>query len=312
MLIETADSGLRTVTDPSGPRPCTAIVRAMDSRQSQLQPEHRTQHTPEEPPGLKSRSRPPGLEGRPQGDGELQRRSDQGPCFTSPHNDPLVVEIKVASAIVWRILADIGSFVDIITWDCLKKLKYLGREIVFLVHPILRFRGQEMNPIGIVHPPLCFGDKAKARTLEVDFLVIDVPTAYNAILGRPTLHKVKVVIAPYLLQLQFRADDGSMGTMQEDQRMARECYLVSIRPLVERMAKRGAAGPPPPDRRPQPRPPLPTVEALIIHMLTSAEPDRPRWETADGVEQVPLDEGCLKRTVALRREIKALVVIDHN
>ena len=34
--------------------------------------------------------------------------------FASPHNDPLVVEMKVASAIVWRILIDTGSSVDII------------------------------------------------------------------------------------------------------------------------------------------------------------------------------------------------------
>ncbi|KAJ8431075.1 LOW QUALITY PROTEIN: hypothetical protein Cgig2_033683 [Carnegiea gigantea] len=82
--------------------------------------------------------------------------------------------------------------------------------------------------------PLCFGDKAKARNLEVDFLVINVPTAYNVILGRLTPHKVKAVIASHLLPLQFEADDGSIGKLQGDQRMARECYLISIQPLVER------------------------------------------------------------------------------
>ena len=45
---------------------------------------------------------------------------EQGLCFTFPHNDPLVVEMKVASAIVRRILVDTGSSVDIITWDCLR------------------------------------------------------------------------------------------------------------------------------------------------------------------------------------------------
>ncbi|KAJ8440419.1 hypothetical protein Cgig2_017652 [Carnegiea gigantea] len=84
--------------------------------------------------------------------------------FASPHNDPLVVEMKVASAI---------SSVDIITWDCLQKVTYPGRDIVPLVYPILGFEGQE------------------ARNLEVDFLVVEVPTAYNVILGRPTLHKFK-------------------------------------------------------------------------------------------------------------------------
>jgi len=87
--------------------------------------------------------------------------------------------------------------------------------------------------MGVICLPLRFGDKAKGRNIEADFLVVDVPMAYNVILRRPTLHKVKAVIASYLLQLQFKANDRSVGKLQGDQRTARECYLVSIRPLVE-------------------------------------------------------------------------------
>ncbi|KAJ8430134.1 LOW QUALITY PROTEIN: hypothetical protein Cgig2_011078 [Carnegiea gigantea] len=94
---------------------------------------------------------------------------EQGPCFTSQHNDLLVVEMKVASAI----------------------LTYLGRDIVPLVRLILGFGGQKVNPTGVIYLSLFFGDKVRAKNLEVDFLVMDVPTAYNVILGRPTLHKVK-------------------------------------------------------------------------------------------------------------------------
>ncbi|KAJ8425244.1 LOW QUALITY PROTEIN: hypothetical protein Cgig2_015851 [Carnegiea gigantea] len=111
--------------------------------------------------------------------------------FTSLQNDPLVVKMKVASAIARRILIDTASSVDIITWDCLKKLKYLRREIIPLVHPVLGFRGQEVNPTGMIRLPLRFGDKTKAKNLEVDFLVVDVPTTYNIILERPTLHKAR-------------------------------------------------------------------------------------------------------------------------
>ncbi|KAJ8421741.1 hypothetical protein Cgig2_020902 [Carnegiea gigantea] len=56
--------------------------------------------------------------------------------FASPHNDPLVVEMKIASAIIRRILINTGSSVDIITWDCLKKLTNPGCDIVPLRHPI--------------------------------------------------------------------------------------------------------------------------------------------------------------------------------
>jgi len=83
----------------------------------------------------------------------------------------------------------------------------------FLGTPHLRSRGARSESHGDDPFPLRFVDKVKARTLEVDFLVVDVPTAYNVILGRRILHKVKAVIAPYLLQLQFEVDDGSVGTM---------------------------------------------------------------------------------------------------
>jgi len=66
----------------------------------------------------------------------------EAPHFASPHNDPLVVEMKVASAIVRRILINMGSSMDIIIWDCLKKLSYPGRDIVPPMHLILGFGGK--------------------------------------------------------------------------------------------------------------------------------------------------------------------------
>jgi len=87
--------------------------------------------------------------------------------------------MKVASAIIRRILINIGSSMDIITWDCLKKLTYPGRDIVPLVHPILGFGGQEVNLTGVTGLLLRFGDKIREK---MDFLVVDVPTAYNIIL----------------------------------------------------------------------------------------------------------------------------------
>ncbi|KAJ8434329.1 hypothetical protein Cgig2_010946 [Carnegiea gigantea] len=70
----------------------------------------------------------------------------------------------------------------------------------------LNISKQERHPSSPSNPR----DKGKAMNVEVDFLVVDVPMAYNSILRWPTLHKVEAVIAPYLLQLQFEADDGSL------------------------------------------------------------------------------------------------------
>ncbi|KAJ8448914.1 hypothetical protein Cgig2_030770 [Carnegiea gigantea] len=62
-------------------------------------------------------------------------------------------------------------------------------DIVPLVHPILGFGGQEVNPMGMIRLSVHFGDKLKSKNLEVDFLVVDVATTHNVILGCPALHK---------------------------------------------------------------------------------------------------------------------------
>jgi len=193
--------------------------------------------------------------------------------------------MKVASAIVCKTLIDIGSSVDIITWDCLRKLKHSRRETVPLVHPILGFGGQEVNPMGMICLPLCFGDKAKARNLEVHL-------ACNAILGGPILGKVKAVTALYLLQLQFEVDNGSISKLQGGQRTTRKCYLVSIQPSIKWSAGYGPARPPPSDKRPQTVPPNP-AEALVIHTLALAEPEQPQLETIDGLKRSPWKESIL-------------------
>ncbi|KAJ8435892.1 hypothetical protein Cgig2_010925 [Carnegiea gigantea] len=250
--------------------------------------------------------------------GQINHFLKRGPCFLQSECEPArpelrdeecstkVVptitegypeEMKVACVIVRRILIDTRSSMDTITWDSLKKLTYLGRDIVPL----------EVNPIGIIRLPLLFRDKWKSKNLEVDFLVVDVPTAYNIILERPTLLTVKAVIAPYLLQLQFEVDDGSMGTMHGDQHTARECYLVRKCPLMEWTSERGSDGSLMTGKKPQtePLPPSPVVEALVIHTTPSVGPNRPHPEAVESTEQVPLEEDYPDRTAQIGREIKA-------
>jgi len=173
--------------------------------------------------------------------------------------------------------------VDIITWNYLKKLTHPRHDIVPLLHPILDFSGQKVRRMGMIRLPVRFGDKLKSKNLEVDFLVADVLTADNVILGCPTLHKVRAVIAPYLLQLQFESDAGSISEMRGDQRTARECYLVSIRPLVEQTREHGPDGSPQAEKRVRTGPATMVPAALVIHTLTSADP-QPRLEATGEVE----------------------------
>ncbi|KAJ8428535.1 hypothetical protein Cgig2_009778 [Carnegiea gigantea] len=84
-------------------------------------------------------------------------------------------------------------------------------------HPILGFGGHKVAPMGVIRLPLRFGDKARSRNLEVDFLVVVVAMAYNVILGCPTLYTAKAIIAPYILQILYEDGDGSVAKCFGDQ-----------------------------------------------------------------------------------------------
>ncbi|XP_057248901.1 uncharacterized protein LOC125494762 [Beta vulgaris subsp. vulgaris] len=69
---------------------------------------------------------------------------DRGKIRT-PHDDPLMVEMKIANLRVRRILIDTGSSTDIISADCLSRLKFDENDLVPVNHPIIGLGG------GVIH-----------------------------------------------------------------------------------------------------------------------------------------------------------------
>ena len=149
-----------------------------------------------------------------------------------PHDDPMVVELKVANMKVRRILIDTGSSSDIINLSYLKNLKCDEKSVEPVSHPLVGFGGGIIYPVGRVDLPIRVGEKGKSRSLFVRFLVVDDLTAYKIILGRPTLNEAKALIAPHLMLMKYECNDGRIGAIYGDQRIARECYLTTVRSTV--------------------------------------------------------------------------------
>jgi hypothetical protein len=64
---------------------------------------------------------------------------------------------------------------------------------------------------------------------SVEFLVVDCLSAYNVIISRPTLNKLRAVTLTYHLLVQF-PKEHSIGELKGDQAAARECYFASYEP----------------------------------------------------------------------------------
>ena len=64
-------------------------------------------------------------------------------------------------------------------------------------------------------------------TRNVNFLIVDCSSSYNAIIGRPTLNSWKAVTSTYHLSVKFPTEYGE-GEVQGDQLAVRECYLAML------------------------------------------------------------------------------------
>jgi hypothetical protein len=54
--------------------------------------------------------------------------------------------------------------------------------------PLVGFGRKQVQPMGIISLPVMAGIAPRLSTVMVNFLVVDQPSAYNAIIGRPTLN----------------------------------------------------------------------------------------------------------------------------
>ncbi|XP_075640399.1 uncharacterized protein LOC142612168 [Castanea sativa] len=164
-----------------------------------------------------------------------QRRTDHDISFNEedarrvrqPHNDPLVITLTIEGFNTKRILIDNGSSADIMYLPAFQQLKLDPKRLRPFDSPLVSFSGDKVYPRGIVTLKVTIGTYPQQQTRQLDFLVVDCPSAYNVIIGRPTLNRWKAVTSTYCLKVKFPTEDG-VGEAKGDQVLARECYQAVV------------------------------------------------------------------------------------
>lgn len=128
--------------------------------------------------------------------------------------------MKNANLKVRRILVDTSNSSDIISLDCLGKLKFDEQALTLIYDLIISFGGAVIHLVGVVTVLVRIGPKEEARNLFVKFLVIKELNACNVILGRPTLNVVNVVVVTHLMLMKYECNNGVVGTTYGDQQIA--------------------------------------------------------------------------------------------
>ncbi|XP_065039397.1 uncharacterized protein LOC135673925 [Musa acuminata AAA Group] len=149
------------------------------------------------------------------------------------HDDALVISARAANTQIRRIMVDTGSSANILYFDAFQKLGLARENLSPMCSALTGFTGDSISPLGAITLPLTLGTPPRSKTVMTTFLVVNLPTAYNAILGRPTLNKVRAVVSTYYQTIKFptRAGVGLNNACPKD------CYpLPKIDQLVDAMA----------------------------------------------------------------------------
>ncbi|KAL0381661.1 UNVERIFIED_CONTAM: hypothetical protein Sangu_0230400 [Sesamum angustifolium] len=101
-------------------------------------------------------------------------------------------------------------------------------ELTWINTPLTSFSGNIVEPIGEVTLPISLGSYPRRATKMIKFLVLDAPSAYKVILGRPSLNSFQAIASTYHLKLKFPTPAG-IGEEIGDRRQARECYANSLK-----------------------------------------------------------------------------------
>ncbi|KAL0421288.1 UNVERIFIED_CONTAM: hypothetical protein Slati_3151700 [Sesamum latifolium] len=166
------------------------------------------------------------------------------------HNDALVITVILANYEVGRIFIDSGSSADILFGEAYNQMQLRDVSLEKVNTSLYGFAGEVVHPRGMVSLPLTMGRGTARKTCLLKFLVVDVPSVYNVILGRPTLNTFQAVISTYHMKIKFPTlggigeykatlfnPEGATWTLSVEERRGAEMTL-KIRPLLIRKRRR--------------------------------------------------------------------------
>ncbi|XP_065625257.1 uncharacterized protein LOC136065665 [Quercus suber] len=144
-----------------------------------------------------------------------------------PHDDALVVSIRVGDYNVHRVLINSGSSADILYYPAFQQMGIDRARLTPASAPLVGFRGTRVFLIGSITLSVTVGNYLQELTRNVMFLMVDCSSAYNGILGRPTLNSWKAATSTYHLMIKFPTDYG-IGELRGNQATTRECYIAML------------------------------------------------------------------------------------
>ena len=106
-----------------------------------------------------------------------------------PHEDALVVTLRIGGYDVKRVIINQGSATEIMYPNLFKGLNLKPENLIAYNSPLVSFNCKMVIPKGQIRLLVQTG----SDVVEVDFIVVDAFSPYTTIMGRPWLHTLGAV-----------------------------------------------------------------------------------------------------------------------
>ena len=139
-----------------------------------------------------------------------------------PHDNALVVTLRIGGYDVKRVMIDQGNAVEIMYSDLYKGARF-ETYLTTYSSPLVSFEGKMVVPKGQIRLPVQIG----TDVVEVDFIMVDAFSPYTAIMGRPWLYTLGAVSSTLHQNVKYPSGDQVLEIIGS-QSMARQCLVAAI------------------------------------------------------------------------------------
>ncbi|XP_065630488.1 uncharacterized protein LOC136067936 [Quercus suber] len=122
---------------------------------------------------------------------------------TQPHDDALVITLRIGGYDVKMVMVDGGSAAEVMHPDLYKGLGLKPEDLSPYNSPLMSFDGKLVTPKGMIRLPI----QTSSEVVEVDFIVVNTYSPYTAIVGRPWLHTLGGVASSLHQKVKFPSGD---------------------------------------------------------------------------------------------------------
>ncbi|GAV74303.1 hypothetical protein CFOL_v3_17783 [Cephalotus follicularis] len=169
-----------------------------------------------------------------------------------------------------RIFIDSGSSVDILYKHAFDQLRIPVDQLKPVKTPLVGFAGEMVHPLGSINLSMVVGTAPCQTQVQMTLPVVDTPSPYNAIIGRPGINLMEAIVSTRHLLMKFPTRFG-VGEARGDQQVARQCYKTAI--LDKGKDK--------------------VLPIANVELRGDVEPERP--QPVEDMIQVPREEGNFER-----------------